>query len=88
LEWWLFLGVLGVPALLWLLGSFLRRALRQLHSPDVGRALLAQGAIAAMAAAAAHGMVDRFYFGAPDLAFVFFALLVLVQSEPAGAGRG
>jgi hypothetical protein len=32
-----------------------------------------------MAAAVAHGLVDRFYFGAPDLAFIFFSLLLISE---------
>ena len=81
LEWWLFLGVLGVVALAWLLASYARRAWRWMPTTSGGNRLLAQAAIAAMAAAVAHGMVDRFYFGAPDLAFVFFALLALIQPD-------
>ena len=79
LEWWVFLGILGLPILFWLLGVFLvqaRRSLKKLTPPDT---VLVQGALAAMAAAVAHGLVDRFYFGAPDLAFIFFSLLLISE---------
>ncbi len=87
LEWWLFLGILGVPALLWLLASFFRRAWRSLRSLAPAQTLLVQGAMAGMAAALTHGMVDRFYFGAPDLAYVFFALLALAPHAVADAEK-
>jgi len=92
LEWWLFLGVAGVAALVWLLTAFLRQAWRGLRAMPEKEALIVQAAVAALAAAIAHGMVDRFYFGAPDLAFAFFTLLALVQptdvDAPSAAMRG
>jgi len=47
--------------------------------------VLVQGAMAGRAAAITHGLVDRFYFGAPDLAFIFFTLLVIGELK-SGAG--
>ena len=79
LEWWVFLGILGLPLLLWLLGAFLVQARRSLSKLAPRDAVLVQGALAAMAAAVTHGLVDRFYFGAPDLAFVFFSLLLISE---------
>ena len=79
LEWWLFLGILGVAALAWLLLSFFWHAWRWQRITPPARAVLIQGAMAAMTAAVVHSLADRFYFGAPDLAFIFFALLVLVD---------
>lgn len=81
LEWWLFLGAAGVVALGWLLLTYIRQAWRAVKGDAARQALLMQAALAALAAAVAHGLVDRFYFGAPDLAFVFFALLALVQPD-------
>jgi O-antigen ligase len=79
LEWWLFLGMAGVPALVWLLVAFFRQSRQALRSLPPSQATLAQAVVAAMCAAITHGLVDRFYFGAPDLGFLFFALLALTQ---------
>ncbi len=90
LEWWLFLGIAGVGALAWLLVAFFLRAAELLRgSLQEGERVLVQGIVAAMTAAVVHGLVDRFYFGAPDLAFVFFGLLAAVEigNRPA-AGQG
>jgi O-antigen ligase len=80
LEWWLQAGPLGVAAFVWLLARFFRhaRAIRR-HAPASYGALLALGAAAAMTAALLHGMVDSFY-GWPDIVFVFWLLLALVES--------
>jgi hypothetical protein len=45
-----------------------------------GGAPLALGALAAMVAALAHGLVDNFYF-VPDLAVAFWLLLALIERE-------
>jgi O-antigen ligase len=71
LEWWLFLGLPGLAALGWFLVFFMMQV-RHPHDS------IAYGVIASLAAATAHGLVDRFYFGAPDLAIIFMCLLVLV----------
>jgi O-antigen ligase len=77
LDAWLRLGPLGVVAFGWLLARFFRRGLgvrREAPAP------LVAGALAAMAAALAHGLVDNFYF-VPDLALAFWLLLALVEIE-------
>jgi len=86
LEFWLNLGVLGVIALVWFLLAFFQQGLRLYRAAeDSGRRVLALGLLGAMVAACAHGLVDRFLFGSPDLAYVFFILLGLtaVLARPA-----
>ncbi|MBI4759068.1 MAG: O-antigen ligase family protein, partial [Chloroflexi bacterium] len=80
LELWVNLGVPGVVILVLFLWGFYRRASHLYHRvPEgEGRAMLL-GAMGAMTAAMAHGLVDRFYFGAPDLAYVFFLALAVVE---------
>jgi len=85
LEWWVFLGIGGIPALVWFVVRFFRLAWRSLAHLQPQHAVLVQGAMAGMAAAITHGLVDRFYFGAPDLAFIFFTLLVIGELK-SGAG--
>jgi hypothetical protein len=46
--------------------------------PSGSRNALTHGALAALAAALAHGMVDAFYFW-PDLAIAFWLLLMLID---------
>ncbi len=79
LEWWLQAGPLGVTAFGWLLVRFFRhvRAIRR-HALANDSALFALGASAAMTAALLHGMVDSFY-GWPDIVFIFWLLLALVE---------
>ncbi len=72
LDTWLRVGPLGLLAFGWLLARFLRAALAR-GGP------LGLGALAAMAAALVHGLVDNFYF-VPDLAFAFWLLLALVET--------
>lgn len=79
LEWWLSLGILGPPLLVWFVVAFFRRARRTRARLPGPQGAIVLGAAAAMVAALVHGLVDRFYFGAPDLAFIFFVLLVLVE---------
>jgi hypothetical protein len=61
----------------WLLARFFRDAVRKVRD---GAAPQAAGALAAMVAALAHGLVDNFYF-VPDLALGFWLLLILVEME-------
>jgi putative inorganic carbon (hco3(-)) transporter len=77
LDIWLRLGPLGLAAFGWLLVRFFRRGLRTLRA---GAAPLVLGALAAMVAALAHGLVDNFYF-VPDLALAFWLLLAIVEIE-------
>jgi O-antigen ligase len=77
LDTWLRLGPLGLVAFGWLLARFFRRGVRIVRE---GGAPLALGALAAMTAALAHGLVDNFYF-VPDLALAFWLLLALVEIE-------
>jgi O-antigen ligase len=76
LDIWLRLGPLGLVAFGWLLARFFRRGLRMVRA---GAAPLALGALAAMVAALAHGLVDNFYF-VPDLALAFWLLIVLAEA--------
>ncbi|HEU5097398.1 MAG TPA: O-antigen ligase family protein [Roseiflexaceae bacterium] len=74
-ELWLNLGPLGVLAFGWLLARWLGHALATLRAPaDAGTAAIARGAIAAVAAALVHGLVDSFYFW-PAIAIAFWLLL-------------
>ena len=91
LELWLMLTPLGLAAFVWLIARFVRRGLAQFRvAPSSEQGLLAIGALAAMAAALTHGLVDTFYFW-PDIAFVFWLLLALVERNYSGgvflAGR-
>jgi putative inorganic carbon (HCO3(-)) transporter len=72
LDTWLRLGPLGLAAFGWLLARFFSAASARLRDP------LALGALAAMTAALAHGLVDNFYF-VPDLALAFWLLIALVE---------
>jgi O-antigen ligase len=74
LELWLNLGPLGLLAFAWLLARCVRRT-RVTLTP------LAHGALAALAAALAHGMVDAFYFW-PDLAIACWLLVVFLVEDP------
>jgi putative inorganic carbon (HCO3(-)) transporter len=85
LDIWLRMGPLGLVAFGWLLARFLRDAWRGITTSD--RAPLALGALAAMAAALVHGLVDNFYF-VPDLAITFWLLLALTENrEPRTENR-
>jgi O-antigen ligase len=74
LDIWLRLGPLGLLAFGWLLARFFRDTWRAAAWP------LALGALAAMVAALAHGLVDNFYF-VPDLAMAFWLLLALTEND-------
>ncbi len=73
------LGLLGLASGVWLQVAFWRAALplRKLSEP-LGRAL-AIGLMASMADFLAHGLVDAAFF-VPDLAYVFFLTLALIQA--------
>ena len=78
-ELWLLLTPLGLVAVVWLLVRFARRGVAAVRAaPRREAGLLALGALAAMAAALTHGLVDTFYFW-PDIAFTFWLLLALVD---------
>lgn len=76
LDIWLRLGPLGLVAFGWLLWRFFRSAMGPERTP------LLLGALAAMVAALAHGLVDNFYF-VSDLAIVFWLLIALGESDRA-----
>ena len=79
LDYWTRLGVLGVVALVWLLGTFLRAGLRLYRArteDDVGAVAL--GLLGSMAAFVAHGMIDSSYF-VVELALMFFLSYGLVR---------
>lgn len=72
LDIWLRLGPLGLLAFGWLLWRFYRDGLRRWSD------VLVPGAVAAMSAGLVHGVVDHFYF-VPDIAFIFWTLIALVE---------
>jgi hypothetical protein len=80
LELWLNLGPLGVlaMALIVLRAAIYGWALVR-SQPGSPEARLVHGALAALAAALVHGLVDTFYFW-PDLAFSFWLLVLLVRA--------
>jgi O-antigen ligase len=78
LDAWLRVGPLGLIAFGWLLARLLRAALPGARARPYAPLML--GALAAIAAALVHGLVDNFYF-VPDLAFAFWLLLALVETE-------
>lgn len=90
LEAWISLGLLGPVAYLWLLASALYLAHRVHYSGEslpAGR-VLSLGLAGSLVAGAAHGLVDRYLAGAPDLAaalFVTVAILVLLNATPQGS---
>jgi O-antigen ligase len=73
LHMWLELGLAGLIAFLWLVVTFVRRALDQ-------RGWLAAGALGAMADMLVHGFIDNSYF-LIDLAFLFWLLLAVVDER-------
>jgi O-antigen ligase len=79
LEFWLNLGVLGVIVLVWFLVVFFQKGLRLYRTAEgPWWQALVLGLLGAMVAACAHGLVDRFLFGSPDLAYLFFIFLALI----------
>jgi O-antigen ligase len=77
LDLWLRVGPLGLVAFGWALARFTRRGLVAWRAGGTDGAL-ALGALAAMAAALVHGLVDQFYF-VPDLALAFWLLVGLAD---------
>jgi O-antigen ligase len=81
LELWLNLGPAGLLACGWLMARSIRRARALMRRPASWPArALAHGALAALVAALAHGMVDAFYFW-PDLAIAFWLLLLVIDAS-------
>jgi O-antigen ligase len=79
LDFWLGTGILGLLAFLWLQLSFWRMAAHAWRRwRDTPNGALALGAMAAMVAALAHGLVDNSYF-LVDLAVVFWLLCGLIS---------
>jgi O-antigen ligase len=92
LDYWLTLGIIGVPILLWLLWRYFREALIIAKSvamgrdpgPPVGsrqaldRRAIALGLLASMLDFLLHGLVDNSYF-LMDLAMVFWMSCGLLQ---------
>ena len=74
LEMWVAVGPLGALAFAAIIVAALRRGAPSLASGDA----LALGAVAALAAALTHGLVDRFYF-LPDLAITFWLLVAACE---------
>ncbi len=88
LEAWLSLGIAGPAAYAMLVAAFFLLAHRvwhrgqgALHGP------IALGLAAALAAGLTHGLVDRFFAGAPDLSAFFFLSLGLLVVMERGAGK-
>lgn len=74
------LGLLGGLAFLWLVGSAMWRAVRDLLRATVGPVwILGVGATAALVAFFAHGMVDYFLFSTPI--YVIFWFLIAASSR-------
>jgi putative inorganic carbon (HCO3(-)) transporter len=78
LDTWLRVGPLGLIAFGWLLARFFHAGIRR--AGTLARSPLALGALAAMTAVLAHGLVDNFYF-VPDLAIAFWLLIALVEAS-------
>ena len=88
LEFWLNLGVLGVIVLVWFLVAFFQKGLRLYRAAeDPWRQALVLGLLGAMVAACVHGLVDRFLFGSPDLAYIFFIFIALIAVLERPAAR-
>jgi O-antigen ligase len=86
LDYWLSLGIMGVPILIWLLWRYFREALGKARRAvlartrdPVGRAL-ALGLLASMLDFLLHGLVDNSYF-LMDLAMIFWLSCGLLQLE-------
>jgi O-antigen ligase len=78
LDAWTRLGLAGVGAVGWLVFWFFRSAWRAFRQALGYRRALLLGAMAAMIAALAHGLVDQALYTV-DLMYVFMLLLALVQ---------
>jgi len=73
------LGLLGLAAGVWLQVAFWRVAWPLRKLDDSFKRALAIGLMASMADFLAHGLVDAAFF-VPDLAYVFFLTLAVVQA--------
>jgi O-antigen ligase len=80
LDTWLRAGLLGLAGYLLLLALALRAAWRRARWATGWERALGAGAFGALAAALAHGLVDRDYF-AVDLALAFWLLWALVRED-------
>ncbi|HEX8968781.1 MAG TPA: O-antigen ligase family protein [Chloroflexota bacterium] len=78
LNFWLSLGLPGLAAFIWLLGSFWRSARAALC--DSHRRWLVAGALGAIADMLVHGFIDNSYF-LVDLAFVFWLALAVADQN-------
>ncbi len=87
LDFWISTGVLGVVALIWIFGVFVRTAIRtyRLSAPLRQGDLLQRlvlGIAGSMLVGVVHGMVDNSYF-LPDLAMMFWffiGILLVIRS--------
>lgn len=80
LHFWLQLGLLGLAAITWLLGSSFRLALRLSgRSDDRLQRALAVGALGSLVDFLAHGLIDNSYF-LPDLAIIFWLTLAVLEA--------
>lgn len=90
LDWWLRLGILGLPLLAWLIFSFVRTSLTLRAAQNIVKSLrlrraLAAGLFGSMVHFLTHGLVDNSYF-VMDLAILFclsFAMLELLRRDVA-----
>jgi O-antigen ligase len=75
LDWWLALGIMGVPLLVWILWRYFGLAIARIKSAALEGDLLARalglGLFASMAVFVVHGLVDNSYFFM-DLAMIFW----------------
>ena len=75
LDWWLALGIMGVPLLVWLLWRYFRLAIARIKSAalegDQFARALGIGLFASMGVFVVHGLVDNSYFFM-DLAMIFW----------------
>jgi O-antigen ligase len=84
LDYWLTLGIMGVPILLWLLWRYFREALLKAKNVAMGRdgdlagRAVALGLLASMLDFLLHGLVDNSYF-LMDLAMIFWLCCGLLQ---------
>lgn len=84
LDWWLYLGIMGLFVLLWLIWKYFRVAINRvktfadsLGADPVGRAM-SLGLLALMVDFLVHGLIDNSYF-LMDLALVFWLSCAMLQ---------
>jgi O-antigen ligase len=78
LDFWSKLGIVGLLAILWLVGRFYHLAVRAFRRGDETTRAVALGLLAAMSAALVHGLVDAFYFNV-QLAVMFWLMLGIAE---------